>query len=151
MERLYKLELAVKKGFTYNPINGLIITPSGSVTNNTSVNGYIRLSIWNKGKRYTVLGHQFAWYSVYKEVVNCIDHIDRIKTNNAIDNLRSVTKSQNAMNMSNIKGYYYCKRVNKFIAYIMLNYKKKQLGTFETEIEAKNCYLENKEKYHIIN
>ena len=55
------------------------------------------------------------------------------------------------MNMNNIKGYTYCSRSKKYIAIIMVNYKKKQLGVFETPEEARNCYLENKEKYHIIN
>jgi hypothetical protein len=33
----------------------------------------------------------------------------------------------------------------------MINYKSKQLGSFLKEEDARNCYLENKKKYHIIN
>ncbi len=73
------------------------------------------------------------------------------KNDNRLVNLRSVTTSQNAMNMKNVKGYTFCKRSNKFIAIIMVNYKKKHLGSFDTPEQAQKCYNENKNKYHNIN
>jgi hypothetical protein len=88
---------------------------------------------------------------MYKETVDCIDHINNDKTDNRICNLRSVTKSGNAMNMKNIKGYTFCSRSKKYIAIIMVNYKKKHLGVFDNPEDARNCYLENKKKYHNIN
>lgn len=115
-------------------------------------NGYGMLTIRDSNKKaYYLLSHQFAWYWENREVVICIDHINRIKTDNRISNLRSVTASQNAMNMSNVKGYSYSKREKKFIAHIMVNYKSKHLGTFDNKEDAKKCYEENKYKYHIIN
>jgi len=152
MTRLEKCELAVKKGFTYNEENGFITTPTGVIASKKTVNGYVMLTIRNEVKKsFYLLGHQFAWFILYNEIVPLIDHKNRIKTDNSKDNLRSITKSQNAMNMNNVKGYYYSKRDNKYISFIMLNYKTKQLGSFNTELEARNCYLQNKEKYHIIN
>lgn len=102
-------------------------------------------------KMHYVLAHQFAWFYCYNETVDCLDHINRNKKDNRIDNLRSVTKSQNAMNMNNVKGYYHSKRQNKYISFIMLNGKSKQLGSFDNKKDAEDCYLENKNKYHIIN
>lgn len=151
MTRLEKLELALKKGFKYNFETGVITTPTGIDVKRITVNGYIHLSVWFNGKRHSINGHQFAWFYTYKNIPNCIDHINRIKNDNRLINLRSVTKSQNAMNMKNVKGYTFCNRSKKYIAIIMVNYKKKQLGVFNTPEEARSCYLENKEKYHIIN
>lgn len=151
MTRLEKCEFALKKGFVYNSLNGIITSTNGKVIQRISNNGYVRVPLFKDGKRHTLTGHQFAWYYTYKEIVECLDHIDRNKTNNSINNLRSVSKSQNAFNMNNVKGYFYSKRDKKYIAQIMVNYKKKQLGTFNTSEEARNCYLENKIKYHIIN
>jgi hypothetical protein len=151
MTRLEKLELALKKGFTYNSENGIVTTPKGIEVKRKTVAGYIHLSIWHNKKRHSFLGHQFAWFFTYNQTVFCIDHIDKNKANNKISNLRSVTKSQNAMNTNNVKGYYYSKRNNKYIAYIMVNYKKKQLGSFDTETAARECYLKNKKVYHNLN
>ncbi len=143
--------MAIRKGFTYDEISGLITTPTGKIATKQTVNGYVMLTIRENNFTVYVLGHQFGWYWKYKECVPLIDHKNRIKTDNKIDNLRSITKSQNAMNMSNVKGYYYSKRDKRFIAFIMVNYKKKQLGCFKSADEAHSCYLENKSKYHIIN
>ena len=151
MTKIQQLELALEKGFKYNSKNGIITTPTGVETKRTTISGYIHLSVFKNNKRHSFLGHQFAWFYTYGNLPKCIDHVNRIKTDNKIINLRSVTKSENAMNMKNVKGYYYCKRSKKYIARIMINYKPKQLGSFNTKEEAFNCYLENKNKYHIIN
>ena len=102
-------------------------------------------------KQHDLYVHQFAWFYKFKETVALIDHINRIKTDNTLMNLRSVTKSQNAMNMKNVKGYTFCNRTKMYLSIIMLNGKKTQLGVFKTPEEARDCYLENKSKYHIIN
>lgn len=151
MERIDKLKLAVEKGFTYCPETGNVKTPLGKLVTNKTVNGYLRLSIWSGKERFSLLCHQFAWYVMYNEVVPLIDHKDRIKTNNRKNNLRSITKSQNAMNVSGVKGFSFCKKTKKWVSYIMVNYRKKHLGSFESAKEARDCYLENKEKLHIIN
>jgi len=152
MERIDRLKLALKNGFVYDSATGNVITPTGKICSKKTKNGYSMLTIRDSNKKmFYVLAHQFGWWYCYNEIVDCLDHINRIKTDNRLENLRSVTKSQNAMNMNNVKGYYYSKRDNKYIAFIMVNYKKKQLGSFFNAEDAEKCYLENKEKYHIIN
>jgi hypothetical protein len=152
MERIDKCKLAIKNGFTYNNVTGEITGPSGVVCRKVGKNGYIQITVRNNKKvAYYISGHQFAWFFEFNEVVPFIDHVNQIKTDNSILNLRSVTKSQNAMNMKNVKGYTFCSRSKRYIAIIMVNYKKKQLGVFKTPEEASKCYLENKNKYHFIN
>jgi len=79
---------------------------------------------------------------------NSIDHIDRDRLNNNIENLRVVTNQQNQWNQ-NCKGYYFHKPSGKYRAQIKVDGKKKHLGYFVTEDDAHNAYLIAKEKYHI--
>ena len=151
MERIEKLKLAQKLGFTYCKETGNVFTPSKKLVSKKTKNGYLSLTIRDEKKNcFYLYAHQFAYWIAHNQMVDCIDHIDRNKQNNSICNLRSVTKSQNAMNMSNNKGYTFCSRSKKYIAIIMVNYKKKQLGVFDNPEDAKKCYEENKEKYHLI-
>lgn len=152
MTRKEKCELAIKLGFTYNGLNGDIITPSGKILSKTTKNGYLMLTLRDeKRKVYYLYSHQFIYFIVHNEIVNTIDHIDGNKKNNFAYNLRSVTPSINGINRTDSKGYYFCKRANKWIAKIMINYKSKHLGTFETDIEAKECYELYKQQYIVNN
>ena len=64
-----------------------------------------------------------------------------------MNNLRIVSHQENQFN-TNAKGYF--KNGKKFQAYIKLNKQQIHLGTFSTEEEARNSYLEAKKIYHII-
>jgi hypothetical protein len=79
-----------------------------------------------------------------------VDHINRIKNDNRIENLREVSHQQNQFNRSNTKGYTFNKFHNKFNASIRINKKNIHLGYFPTEDEARDAYIKAKEKYHII-
>ena len=66
------------------------------------------------------------------------DHINRNKLDNRKKNLRTVTTQQNQRNTNlsknNTSGYigvYLNKRVNKWMAYIWVNYKQIHLGYFK--------------------
>lgn len=78
-----------------------------------------------------------------------IDHKDKDKSNNKIENLRKVTKQENSFN-SSAKGYYYHKKLKKWRAMIGINGKRKSLGCFETEAEAKVAYQNAKKELHKI-
>ncbi len=152
LTRIQKCKLATEKGFLYDEITGEITTPTGKKASRKNVKGYVVLTLRDSCKNvYYLYGHQFAWFIKYQETIELIDHINRINFDNRISNLRKSNKSKNAMNMKNVKGYYHCKRNNKYIAYISVNYKVKQLGTFDTPEQARNCYLENKSFYHKLN
>ena len=80
---------------------------------------------------------------------NQIDHFDNDKKNNNIENLRVVTNSENGQNKLSTKGYYWCKRDNKYKAQIRVDKKHHHLGRYDTEEEAREAYLIAKNKYHI--
>jgi len=152
IDKELKCRIALKKGFTYDKNTGFIKSPTGKICTRKTSNGYNSLIIRSSDleKPFYLLAHQFAYYNVYGFVPKFIDHIDRNKLNNKISNLRETDPSKNQMNRSNVKGYYFCKRSNRYISIIMVNYKSKQLGAFKTEEEARECYLKNKKIYHKI-
>ena len=80
---------------------------------------------------------------------NSIDHIDRDTSNNNIENLRVTTHQQNMWN-TNSKGYYFNKARGKYLAQIVVNGKHKHLGSFVSEDEARQAYLNAKAIHHHI-
>jgi hypothetical protein len=151
MTREEKCELAIERGFTYNSEIGNIYNRFGKISKIKHPRGYIDILITINKKTYHLLAHHFAWYCVYG---NCdteeIDHINGVRNDNRICNLRSVTRQQNQWNRNDIKGYWFRKDRQKYRAHITFNGKTKFIGHFDTEQEAKQAYLNAKEKYHII-
>jgi hypothetical protein len=74
---------------------------------------------------------------------NMIDHIDRNRANNKINNLREVSNSCNIRNAkqprnntSGVKGIHWFKRVKKWTAYIDVGGLRKHLGYYQDFTEA---------------
>ena len=153
MTREEKCKLAIERGFTYNPENGEVLYRNKKkyIYNHF---GYLKIYMYLKEdkKRIELKSHQFAWYWVNKECVEEIDHINGIRDDNRICNLRSVTRQQNQFNRKKVKGFYkgFYKDSIYYVSQIYINKKKIYLGYFNTEQEARNAYLQAKEKYHII-
>ena len=71
-----------------------------------------------------------------------IDHINRDRTDNRIDNLRCVTYQENSMNHGrDVKGFTWCKSRCKFIAQVKEQDRRKYLGGFDDMIDARAAYL----------
>ena len=147
MERLDRLERAVSLGYKYNPQTGIITGIRGTEITLKNNKGYIRFDLYVNGKSYNVYGHHFAYYFVYSECPYEIDHINRDRSDNRIENLRGVTRTENQHNR-NPKGYSYNKKEKKFQAQIKVNSKSIHLGWFKEEDDARKAYLEAKVKYH---
>ena len=124
MTREEKCLTAIKKGFNYNPETGVIFGVKGKPYNRKDSRGYILLSFNHDKKQIPLYGHQFAWYWVNKEVVKAIDHVNEIKYDNRIINLKSVTYQENKWNLQKTKGYHFYKKTNKYMAFIRLKNKK---------------------------
>lgn len=102
-------------------------------------NGYIVTKI--NYKKYTVHRLIFAMHNRYFPPL--IDHIDRNKINNKIENLREATNSENLINTgirknntSGYKGVSYHKYSKKWISSVCRNCKIHHMGYFNTPEEA---------------
>ena len=150
MTREEKCELAIERGYTYDSETGNVYSRFGNNITGKYINGYIQIKIQLNKKMYQITGHQFAWYWVNRECVEQIDHINGIRNDNRICNLRSVTNQQNHFNRTKAKGYTWFKRDSKWMSKIKVNSKTIHLGYYNTEQEARNAYLAAKEIYHKI-
>ena len=118
--------------------------------------GYKFFSFKVKGKtkyflyhRVVYLANNPTWDLFDSSKENVIDHIDCVKTNNHISNLRNVTNQENGFN-TRCKGYSFHKASGKYEARIRLNRKNIYLGCYDTPEEAHEAYLNKKEEVHII-
>jgi len=77
-----------------------------------------------------------------------VDHIDRNRLNNSVDNLRLANAQQNNWN-TDAKGYSFHKQHQKYQAQIKVNKKVIHLGYFDTAEEAHEAYLKAKAIHHV--
>jgi hypothetical protein len=107
---------------------------------------YLQIGIENKIYKF----HRIIYKAFHPEFdLNSplqIDHINRDKKDNRIENLRIVTHQQNLFN-TNAKGYY-CHH-NGFEGQIRIN-GKILTKYFATEEEARTWYLQQKALHHLI-
>ena len=144
----------LKELFKYE--NGLLIRIV-KTSNNTKVGDVVGTSTDTAGYAIVTIDgasqkvHRMIWiyHNGAIEDKYIIDHKDRNKSNNKIENLRKVTKQENSFN-SNAKGYYYHKKLKKWRAMIGIDGVRKSLGCFETEAEAKVAYQNAKKELHKI-
>lgn len=117
--------------------------PAGSVAGNLS-RGYIRIQIG--GRSY--FAHRLAWLFVHGVwPANYIDHVDGVRRNNAIANLRPATARQNQFNRriqrsnaSGFKGVHWEPEERKWYATIRINGQKKHLGRYDDPADAHRAY-----------
>lgn len=110
--------------------------PAGTVTST----GYVGILV--DGKRY--FAHRIAW-ALANELwpEHQIDHINGIKTDNRIENLRVATNSQNGKNYgsnksntSGIKGVSWCSQTQKWRAMIKVDGKSICKGRYDDKQDA---------------
>lgn len=114
-------------------------------------NGYRQIRIDNE--RYQA--HRLVWLYIHGEFPkNDIDHINQIKDDNRISNLRDVAHSENHKNRSlsnnntsGVMGVYWDKRDNKWLAQIKVNDKQLHLGYFFDKEDAISARKEANIKY----
>jgi len=99
--------------------------------------------------------HRLAWLYMFGYFPKFLDHINGIRSDNRICNLRECTHAENHQNKgiqsNNTSGYPgvgWHKLTQKWRAYITLNRKQISLGSFDDKESAYKAYCEAKAKYH---
>lgn len=153
--------------FHYDPLSGTFVrlrsVPGASAACGTASqragaavglsarkDGYIGIVV--DGRRY--MAHRLAWLYVFGEWPRQeIDHVDGQRANNAIANLRDVSRTQNNQNRqrarcdsgSGMLGAFPDGR-GRFRASIKINGKATGLGRYDTASEASAAYWRAREK-----
>ena len=117
--------------------------PAGS----DSGKGYIVIGIKLGCKKRRLLAHRLAWFLYHKKwPENQVDHINGIRFDNKITNLREASSFQNQCNAKSrggtsvYKGVFFRKDRGNWRAHIQIDKKIKHLGTFKTEEDAARAY-----------
>lgn len=105
-----------------------------------------------KGKYYLV--HRIIYALHHNDLPEIVDHVNRIPSDNRIENLRAADWSENTwnsgistINSSGVKGIRKTKN-NKYEARIAVYRKTIQVGTFETLNEAQIALEKVRQKEH---
>lgn len=141
-----------KESLSYNAESGVLIWSKGRSdrigknAGNVDSSGYRKIMVGGINFR----AHRLCWMLAYGEYPNEeIDHINSIKDDNRLTNLRQATRSQNCMNMklrsdnkSGFKGVYWREHAKRFTASIWKDGKRKTLGYFDTAEQAHKAYVQ---------
>jgi hypothetical protein len=125
---------------------------NGTVAGTLNKTGDVAIKI--NGKRYKA--HRLAWLYVYGEFPEkLIDHINGIRNDNKISNLRLANRFQNAQNSrkplnnsSGFKGVSFHKNTGRWQCRIRVNNKEIHLGLYDTPELAHSAYCHASKKYH---
>jgi hypothetical protein len=158
MTRAELTQQELSKWVTYDPETGLFTRlifkgkcRPGDKIGGTNHDGYVVFRVG--GKKH--LAHRLAWLYIHgKWPENELDHVNRIRDDNRICNLRESSRVANAQNtgspvMGNKSGYQGVSPYgSKWKAKICVLGKQIYLGNFDDPAEAHQTYLDAKKKYH---
>lgn len=151
----------VRELFLYDPETGVLTRRVRTPTRNNagekagSRNGSGHLQTRVDGRLVSV--HRIAWLYVYGRLPeNQIDHINGIRDDNRIANLREATNAENMQNQkrgrsdgrSGFLGVSWASREGRWRATITVAGKQKSLGFFDTPEQAHAAYLDSKAELH---
>ena len=88
----------IKKCYTYDAATGEIRNRKWQVVKGSDRGGYRRMSFRIGKHRHAIDLHCMAWALVYGRFPRQIDHLNGIKTDNRLENLREVNQSENDQN-----------------------------------------------------
>lgn len=125
----------------------------GYIAGSTNSVGYVVIYVDGKGLK----AHRLAWlYCKGTWPKNHIDHLNGVKNDNRIDNLRDATRSENlqnqrlahANNCSGFIGVHWHQASHSWQAQIRANGQRHHLGVFPTPQLASAAYLKAKRELH---
>lgn len=148
----------VRELFDYDGDKGILIRksfkngkrkPVGHKPIHSQGYGQVRIG----GKMYFT--HRIIWLWNFGELPEFIDHLDRDRMNNRLDNLRTATKQQNnhnhglhGNNSTGFPGVSWHKPAKKYKAEISINNKNLYLGLFAAAEDAFLAYQLAKIELH---
>lgn len=140
----------LRQSLTYNPDTGVFVRHGNCVGALNKALGYIVISL--NGVNY--LAHRLAWLYVHGEWPEITDHVNGDRTDNRLANLRSAGSNVNNQNRraaskrskSGVLGV--CWDRGRWVAHIMADRKRKNLGRYKTIDEAQSAYLVAKRRLH---
>ena len=101
-EQLQEVVVKLRKNYCYDGKKGLLVNrkTDKEIKGKRHNNGYLRVNLSLNRKRYWFLYHRLIWaYFHCRFPTMPLDHINGIKTDNKIGNLREATQTQNNLNM----------------------------------------------------
>ena len=139
-----------KDGRVYNERFGRVCRPT------PDRQGYLRVALpVDLGISRTFRVHNLVYTNFIGPVPDGmeIDHINRDKTDNRLDNLRLVTARDNSHNSvyngTRRRGIYFSKQREKWIAAIHIDGKRHYIGIYENEDEALAAYNEARANWEL--
>jgi len=123
---------------------------------NKASNGYLTVSLCKNKIKKTFTIHNLVAISFLNHNPNgfkglVIDHINDIKIDNRLVNLRLLTQRQNTSKKSKGSSKYigvsFCKKRKLWTVSISINNKKKYLGSYKNEMIASAVYQYELDKY----
>lgn len=142
----------VREMLSYNPDTGCFRSMARNrKVGSTDKDGYLVIMISKK----TYKAHRLAWLYVNGSWPTAqIDHINGVKNDNRISNLREATNAQNAVNTgviktntSGLKGVSYSAKRRKYRAQIMRSGRNQTVGFFDSAHEAHAAYAKAATEY----
>lgn len=146
----------LRRRFDYDPKTGIFVRkvslntrhPAGKVAGTVTSHGYTAIGI--DGRVYKA--HRLAWLYVHGVwPPSELDHLNRVKACNAIDNLEPQTRSGNTLNCVNARvtsklGILGVSQIgSRFIARLHVNGNARYLGIYKTSDAASKAYWKAKE------
>jgi hypothetical protein len=148
----------LKEIFVYKPESGLLTNRisfnnriAGRKVGTIGNDGYLRCCV----DQITMLVHRVVW-AIHEGrwPLSEVDHINGIRSDNRLINLREATRAQNKQNMrkprkDNTSGFLGVFLSGKsWVSMIEVDGRKVYLGRFSTPEEASRAYLEAKARLH---
>jgi len=107
---------------------------AGQKAGNQREDGYIDVGLYGR----LIREHRLVWIWHFGEAPEFLDHINGIRNDNRIENLRAATRQQNQQNLKKRKdnnsgavGVNWHKKAKKWQASICIDKKSKYLGLFD--------------------
>jgi hypothetical protein len=121
-----------------NTLTGRLLKP------NTDTRGYFQTALYKNNHKHTFLTHRLVASAFIENTADLkeIDHINRMKTDNRVENLRWVSRSENMFNtnhhMSDMLGIQRRSDRDSFRVVFQMNGKLKYVGSSKSLEGAKD-------------